>query len=79
MTNYWRDNQGWDSSFLNHLHDDKRSPPSGGQTPSFLNHLHDDKLTVTAIVHSPEFLNHLHDDKLELSQNKTLKNNNIKF
>lgn len=65
--------------FLNHLYDEKHPVPSIPGICFFLNHLYDEKRFQ--IVRMPDcgFLNHLYDEKLELSTNKTLKNNKIKF
>ncbi len=52
------------STFLNHLNDDKHTPCDNSDPYGFLNHLNDDKQQHQTIVDGQLFLNHLNDDKL---------------
>ncbi|HFF5260968.1 TPA: hypothetical protein ACGDOV_003960, partial [Acinetobacter baumannii] len=65
--------------FLNHLCDEQQMDNQQLLMFKFLNHLCDEQRRPMPLPSGLVFLNHLCDEQLELSKNKTLKNNNIKF
>ncbi|WP_415871788.1 hypothetical protein [Acinetobacter pittii] len=66
-------------TFLNHLYDEQPGYRATMPTDDFLNHLYDEQRMAVGGTVLAAFLNHLYDEQLELSKNKTLKKNNIKF